>query len=356
MRRFPHRSLPIALAAVTALGAGALVFSAIANASGRNANAATPKATVTKARALTLTNQPNFGYPHLKVSGHPLKSVTFVNPLPSYPEWAVTNQCFARAARDLGATARLVGPTTINIPQMVTDLQQAIALHTQAIITAPIEPGAFTAVLSSARKHGILVATVNADSPQTTRNFNMETSTRQMGALVADTLIKRTRGHAEIGIISTGPTEVNQSQEIAAFKAKLRGHPGMKVVSSQYDNSESSQAASETSAMLAANPALSVVWTVEGEAPPGVITALRQAHKVGKVLVIGVDLTPQTRADLRSGAIWGTTVQNFCAWGGAALYDLAGIKEGGHVPSFINTGSALVTKSNLNDYRFSFSS
>lgn len=282
---------------------------------------------------------------HRAAASGPMK-IIYVDPLPDTPDWGRSGKYLLEAQKKYGYSATVVGPSTLDIPTMITEIQDAIAQHPKVIITCACAAGAFNHVFHVARQHGIVVVTIATDAPGS--NLFLGTSYVAFGRNAAEDLIAKMHGHANIGIVSTNGTTENQVQEIAAFKATIKSHPGMKIVDSVYDNSDVSTAASQMSEMLAANPSINAIWTVEGAAPGAVPTVLKQAgKKPGQVTVLAIDLQAPTRAGIAHGWIWATEYQRFFDALPLAAKCAIEIAHGAHVAHSVNTGALLITKANL---------
>ena len=282
---------------------------------------------------------------HRVAATSPVK-IVYVNPLPDTPDWGRSGRYLLQAQKKYGYSATVVGPTTLDIPTIVTDIQDAIAEHPQIIMTCACATGAFNHVFSVARKAGIVIVTIGADAPGS--NLFFGTNYAAFGRQSALDLLAKMHGQANIGIVSTNGTTANQVQEIAAFKAAIKSHPGMKIVDSVYDNSDASTAASQMSEMLAANPSINAIWTVEGAAPGAIPSVLKQAgKKPGQVTVLAIDLQAPTRAAIAQGWIWATEYQRFFDAVPLAAECAVKVVHGAHVAHSVNTGALLIDKSNL---------
>lgn len=276
----------------------------------------------------------------------PVKLV-YVNPLTATPDWGRSDTYLLNDQKKYGYSATVTGPTTtLDIPTMVTEIQEAIANKDQIIMTCACATGAFNHVFSLARKAGIVVVTIGADAPGSSLFFG--TNYVNFGRKSAQDLITKLNGQANIGIVSTNGTTANQVQEIVAFKAALKGHPGMKILDSVYDNSDTSTAETEIGEMLAADPSINAIWTVEGAAPGAAPTALQEAgKKPGQVTVLAIDLEPPTRAAIKDGWIWASEYQRFFDAVPLAASCAVKLFHGAQEAHSVDTGALLVTKANV---------
>jgi len=85
-------------------------------------------------------------------------NIWYVNPLPNTPDWGRSGKLFQDGAKANGYKATLTGPNKIDIPAMISAIEQAIADGADGIITCPLDPAAFKGVIGEAKGKGIVVA------------------------------------------------------------------------------------------------------------------------------------------------------------------------------------------------------
>lgn len=296
------------------------------------------------------TSAPTSGVPTTAATPTPAYKITFVTPFTAYsPDWLKANVCFTKTAVSLGADPTVVGPNQFDPPAMVAFLEQAIAQKTQGIAIWAGDPPVFRAGLEEAKAAGIPVVLTQSEAEDTTlRVAVVTTDLIAMGTDAGKKVIEKTGGTGNVGIITTGPGHADQVDQINAFKAALVGS-NVKVVDVQNDNSDAGKAAEVTAAMLRAHPEINVIYTTEGAAPPAVGTVLKEMDLVGKVLVVAIDLFPQTRALIEEGVIWATYTQGHEQFGCQAAQLLVDTLNGKPAPSpdIVDVGSNFITKDNL---------
>ena len=79
-----------------------------------------------------------------------------MNPLPNTPDWGRSGKLFQDGAAANGYKATLTGPNKIDIPAMISQIEQAIADGADGIITCPLDPAAFKGVIDQAKGKGIV--------------------------------------------------------------------------------------------------------------------------------------------------------------------------------------------------------
>jgi ribose transport system substrate-binding protein len=283
-------------------------------------------------------------------SGRPaIKNVTYVNPLPSYPDFNVVGQCFKAQAAKYGWQASEVGitGTTVNNQESIDQISQAIADGSSALLVFPTVDQMFAPVMKQARSKGIYVVALNTGDPSTGQQTEVGSDDAQMGKLMADGLGAKDPG-AVVGFLSLSASTQAHAQIIAGFKAEAAAKfPKMTFPVSAYDNGAATQDVDIFNNMIAAHPNLTAIFPVEGAAIPAAITAVREAGKTGKISVVGFDLTAITRAEIEAGTLYGVVDQGWCDMGTQAAIAMKNLSEGKSVPPFIPTSITFITKQNL---------
>lgn len=251
-------------------------------------------------------------------------NIWYVNPLPSTPDWGRSTKLFMAGASAGGYKATAVGPDKIDIPAMISQIEQAISSKADGIITCPLDNAAFKSVIKKARSKKIVVASIGCVNPDA--NFSVGTGNPEYGKVSADLIAAQTGGKGQVGIIGTDQTTPNQVEQVKGFKAQIAAkYPGMKVVVWESDNSDAAIAAQKIPAMLSAYPSINYLWIIEGAAPGAVPTALKEAGKTpGQIGVLAIDAQEATLKAIQDG--WISTTLNQC-WFDASAYMGSLIKD-----------------------------
>ena len=233
-------------------------------------------------------------------------NIWYVNPLPNTPDWGRSGRIFQEGAEANGYKATMVGPNKIDIPAMISQIEQAITDGADGIITCPLDPAAFKGVIDDAKSKGIIVASIGCVDPNA--NFSVGTGNEQYGRVSADLINEQTGGTAQVGILGTDQTTPNQVAQVEGFRAQVKEkYPNIKEVVWESDNSDAGIAAQKLGAMVSAYPEMNYLWIIEGAAPGAVPAALGEGgKKPGDIKVNGktadsfypVDVDPVSKASL----------------------------------------------------------
>ncbi len=237
-------------------------------------------------------------------------NIWYVNPLPNTPDWGRSGRIFQEGAEANGYKATMVGPNKIDIPAMISQIEQAITDGADGIITCPLDPAAFKGVIDDAKSKGIIVASIGCVDPNA--NFSVGTGNEQYGRVSADLVNEQTGGTAQVGILGTDQTTPNQVAQVEGFRAQVKEkYPNIKEVVWESDNSDAGIAAQKLGAMVSAYPEMNYLWIIEGAAPGAVPAALGEGGKQpGDIKVLAVDAQDSTLKAIEDG--WITTTLNQC--------------------------------------------
>lgn len=292
-----------------------------------------------------------FGFSPLAVTAayaaDPL-NIWYVNPLPNTPDWGRSGKIFQDGAEANGYNATLVGPNKIDIPAMISQIEQAMADGADGIITCPLDPAAFKSVIDDAKSKGIVVASIGCVDPNA--DFSVGTGNENYGRLSADLISEQTGGKAQVGIVGTDQTTPNQVAQVKGFREQVAAkYPDIKELTWESDNSDAGIAAQKMGAMVAAYPELNYLWIIEGAAPGAVPAALGEAGKnPGDIRVLAVDAQDSTLKAIEDG--WITATLNQCWFDASANIGklIVEIKTAGKTPAaFYDIPVDPVTKDRL---------
>jgi ABC-type sugar transport system substrate-binding protein len=275
-------------------------------------------------------------------------NIWYVNPLPNTPDWGRSGRIFQEGADANGYKATMVGPNKIDIPAMISEIEQAITDGADGIITCPLDPAAFKGVIDDAKSKGIVVASIGCVDPNAT--FSVGTGNEQYGRLSADLINEQTGGNAHVGILGTDQTTPNQVAQVKGFRDQVKEkYPSIKEVVWESDNSDAGIAAQKFGAMISAYPEMNYLWIIEGAAPGAVPAALSEAGKnPGDIKVLAVDAQDSTIKAIEDG--WITTTLNQC-WFDTSVNIaklIIDIKKNGKTPdSFYPVDVDPISKDNL---------
>jgi ribose transport system substrate-binding protein len=258
-------------------------------------------------------------------------NIWYVNPLPSFQAWGQSDDAFAAAADRIGYEATLVGPDTIDIPAMVSMMEQAIADDADGIITCSLDPAAFGGVIAEAQAAGITVVSIGCIDEAA--DYSVGTDNATYGKVSADIIAEEVGPEANVVILGTARETPNQVAQVEAFRAQVAAeYPGITELAWETDNSDAAEAAEKLGAINLAYPEMDALWLIEGTAAGVVPATFAEGGKEpGEVFVLAIDALDPTLGAIEDG--WVTTTLNQCYfWASPFAAELIKADQAGNGP------------------------
>ncbi len=210
------------------------------------------------------------------------------------------------AAKELGVNVKITGPTDIDLPAFISTINQVCAQHPAGVIVVGWDPS-LTAAVNQCIAQSIPTVTDDADLPLSKRLSFVGTNWYAIGVAQAQAMIKATGGNGKIAMLSIINAD-NMKQAVAGFTATLKG-TNLQLVANEDDGGDASQAASKTASLLAAHPDLAGIAGFDSESGAGIVRALEEAGKAGKIKVTAMEQTPAFFQTVKKGEVQAIIIQ-----------------------------------------------
>ena len=224
----------------------------------------------------------------------------------------------------------------------------------QGIVLAPLDNRALVRPVEEAKRAG--VPTVIIDSGLETDQIVsfVATDNRKGGELAADHMAQLVNEKGKVLLLRYAEGSASTHEREEGFLAQMRAkHPGVEVISSdQYAGAtrETAKRAAENLLNRYGNE-LQGVFTVNETATIGMLIALQDMNKAGKLKFIGFDVSPILLDAMRAGQLHGIAVQNPMRMGYLGVKAMVDHLRGQPVERRVDTGVTLVTPANLDSAR-----
>jgi len=106
------------------------------------------------------------------------------------------------------------------------------------------------------------------------------------------------------------PEVTSVQDRVKGFKAGLAACPGVKVVADIDGGGERAKASSVMEDLLQSHKDLKGVFGINDDSALGAAKAIEAAGLKGKVIVVGYDATPEARAAIKAGSMYGDAIQD----------------------------------------------
>lgn len=302
------------------------------------------------------------------VSAGKVPDIAFVVNGPA-PFWTIAEAGVREAAAKYNVHASVLTPTG-GIVEQKRLVEDAVAKGVAGIAISPIDPKNQIDLINQAASKTPLI-TFDSDAPGAKRLAYIGMDNYLAGRLCGQ-LIKEALPHggrimlfvAELepdnarkrrqGIIDELLGRPPDSQRFDAASAVLKGN-GYEVLGTLTDQFDQAKAKANAEDALTRFPKLSGMVGLYSYNTPMCLEALRQAHKLGKVKVVGFDEVAATLDAIASGNCHATVVQNPYMYGHESIRILAALARGDRsvLPpnGFMDIPVRAIRKDNVEEFR-----
>ncbi len=279
------------------------------------------------------------------------------------PYWKAAGAGFANAATQMKVRSDLMGPQNFDPKAERDALDQAVQKKATGILIDVTDVELLKDGIAKAIAAGIPVIAIDSDAPASKRLFFIGTNNYQAGFTGGQRLAQELKGKGNV-VVFTMPDQPNLQDRLRGYKEALAGSPNIKI-SRVVDIQGDPRIAFDTTTQIVGKERDKVDAFVCLEAQSGkeVAGVLNSYHVTGKI-VIAMDTDPETLDLIRNGAIAATIAQKpyTMAFVGMQMLDnLYHHKPSSldtdwskdsyaPIPSFVDTGSALIDKSNVDAF------
>jgi ribose transport system substrate-binding protein len=207
--------------------------------------------------------------------------------------------------------------------RIVDDL---LAKGVEGIAISPVDPVNQTQMLNAAAAKA-LVVTQDSDAPNSNRAFYIGTDNvaagRQAGELVKEALPEGGKIMVFVGVLDAA----NAQQRYQGLKEALQGSK-IQIIDVRTDNADRVRAKSNAADTLVSQPDIAGMvglWAYNG---PAILSAVRDAGKVGKVRIVAFDEEDETLSGVKEGSIYATVVQQPYEFGYRSIQMMSKILDG----------------------------
>jgi len=279
------------------------------------------------------------------------------------PYWQEAQAGFLAAARNLGVRAELIGPTTYDPGAEATMFRDAVEKQPAGICLSAARPDFFKADIDKAVAAGIPVICVDADVPESKRVLYIGTDNVKAGRESVKRMAALVPGKGNI-IVITIPGQRNLDDRLAGAVDALKNFPALKFTRILDDKGDWRNAFDQISDLIVKKEKIDGIICLEATGGPGASDAVSRWEMAGKVPIVAFDKDPRTLELIEKGAIASTIAQKpyvMSYYGLKFLDDLHhnAVKEfkdwrsapAAPLPSWVDTGTAVVDKNNLAVFR-----
>jgi ribose transport system substrate-binding protein len=280
------------------------------------------------------------------------------------PYWQTAAAGFNRAAAQFKVTARVVGPANYDPQGELQELQKAVAAKPAGILVSVADVSVLQPEIDAAIQAGIPVITIDSDAAGSHRLYFIGTNNLEAGRVGGRRLISKLGGKGNV-VFFTLAGQPNIDERLKGFKDILATRPDIKIVDAVDTKSDASVAYDKAQELVALTgpKKIDAFVCLESSCGKSVSDAVKRANATDRTL-IAWDANPDLLDGIKAGTIDSTIVQKPFTMG---YYGLKALDEIFHAPPqqlsrdfgadpfspypvFVDTGTALVDKNNVDLY------
>ena len=279
------------------------------------------------------------------------------------PYWKTAGAGFTNAAGQFKVRSDFTGPQNYDPKAERDTLDQAVQKKATGILLAVTDPALLKDSIDKAVAAGIPVITIDSDAPSSKRLFFIGTNNYQAGFTGGQRLAQELKGKGNV-VVFTMPDQSNLQDRLRGYKEALSRTPDIKITR-VVDIQGDPRIAFDTTTQIVGKERDKVDAFVCLEAQSGkeVAGVLDSYHVSGKI-VMAMDTDQETLDWIKKGVIAGTIAQKpyTMAFVGMQMLDnlyhhkpsslMSDWSKDAYapIPSFIDTGSGLIDKSNVDSF------
>ena len=273
----------------------------------------------------------------------------------------------AAGLNDIGKTAgvkvEMVGPSSFSPSEELAAFQKVVSEHPSGILVSVTDPNLFKDPIDHAILQDIPVICLDADAPESHRILFIGTDNFRAGQESGKHMAELLGGQGRVLIIGLGG-QLNTEERTRGVNEALKKYPGVKVIQIIDDKGDPRNAYDAVSSLLQKKEKIDGIIGLEASGGAGAADALHRLDMTGKIKILAFDKDPQTLEGIERGWITATVVQKpyvMAFYGVRFLDDLHhnvvhefkdwATAPAGPLPVFVDTGTAVVDKSNLATFR-----
>jgi ribose transport system substrate-binding protein len=280
------------------------------------------------------------------------------------PYWQTAAAGFKKAAAEYKVTAIVAGPDGYDAQAELAELQKAVAAKPSGILISVADAAILQPGINAAIDAGIPVITMDSDAAGSHRLYFIGTNNLEAGRLGGRRVVEKLGGKGNV-VFFTIPGQPNTEERLKGFKDVFASRPNIKIVDvvDIKDDVHSAFDKTQELMVLTGPKKIDAFVCLDSASGKMVSDAFKRTNATDRELVAW-DVNQDTLDGIKSGTIDATVAQKPYAM---AFVGLKGLDEVFHAPPaqlnkdfsadsfspypyFVDTGTSLVDKSNVDLY------
>jgi ribose transport system substrate-binding protein len=292
----------------------------------------------------------------------------FVAYVTTIPYWNDEMAGCQAAAKLLGVECKLYGPTDLDAQSQAKVIDELVAKGIAGIIISPVDPDVLAAPAERAMAAGIpvLMAISDVNSPKGKGDYGWLGGLNKGVGVTGGTYIaeKLCAGVTEcqVGILTMTSVTVHEERK-AGYVETLAKYPNIKVVEIADTKADPNIGLQKAAEIIQKYPNLTVLVGTDSVGGAAAARAVKEADKVGKIKIIGMDRDVDLLNYIKDGVVTATIASKSFTTEFIAMHYLYWLKNDfmkgyldwktsgvNPIPTITDTGNMLITKDNIGHF------
>ena len=270
--------------------------------------------------------------------------------------WKSIHAGAVKAAQDLAAEGTRVkliwkGPLREDDREQQTQVVEGFTSQgVQGIVLAPFDSHALVRPVEEAARTGIPTVVIDSDLDSQQIVSFVATDNRKGGALAADRMGELLHGKGKVLLLRYEEGSASTEAREQGFVERLKqAYPGMELISSnQYAGATRDTAKRASENLLTRyGDQIQGIFTPNESSTAGMLLALQDLGKAGKVFFVGFDASDTFIEAMRKQQLHGIVVQDPFRMGELGVRMMVDHLQGRPIPKRVDTGAVMITPENM---------
>jgi len=236
--------------------------------------------------------------------------------------WTIARAGCEKAASELPNVELMFKmPANGTAAEQKSIVQDLLALGVNGIAISPKDPANQTDLLNEAAGRALLFCQ-DSDAPKSNRACYVGTDNTAAGKQAGE-LIKKALPNGGKMVVFVGSMDAQNAKErLGGIKEAIAGTK-IEIIDTRTDETDAIKAKSNVKDAILNHPDVAIfvgLWSYNG---PAIVSAVKEADKVGKIQIVCFDEEDATLQGVKDGAIFGTVVQQPYEFGYQAMKRMA---------------------------------
>jgi ribose transport system substrate-binding protein len=246
-------------------------------------------------------------------------------------------------------TIKYLAPGTANINEQNSILEEVATTNPDGIAIDPLDNLFNMRAIREIKNTGIPIIVFDSPSPEAGIS-SIGNDFTQQGIVAAERLVRLIEGIGIVAIMQGFPSAPNHKERYEAQITALKKYPGIKIVNGGIDNDDIAIAKRQAAIVLESNPDLSGYLSCDASGPVGIAAAIKEADRVGKVKVVGMDGIKPILEAIKEGVMESSVSTIPRMQGSMSILMLWQATLGIQIPRRIDTGMDVITQENVDSF------